>query len=319
MSGAGHAGAGLAPPLTQPHRFARRRPPRRPASGGELPEDAAQTVRRGAAARVEAPRRPTPRPRRWATAVLIACGTVIALGLAPLPSDLAHPQGAEATRLALILAAQLAPLLPLVLGLLRALGLRTGMRAAYVSALMVGTAGAVLTMSAYRLEPGIGEVLLLLGGIVSLAAAASFALLNRRGLASIGGGLAGLTLALCAIPAFWSLASVAEISVSARTIAGADPYCLARHSREAPVRSLAGLRAASFRAGLDSAAMDAGWQFHGLLLLDRPGGLEAWNWSPRAARFDRIENPERFLLRPLTACRPQPDYLGDLPLLPGPD
>lgn len=115
--------------------------------------------------------------------------------------------------------------------------------------------------------------------------------------------------------ALWSLITPFSVAWSARAIAEDASYCIARHQTDRPVRSWADLRGVSFHTNKSGYKDSSVWYLHRVMLVDRGSGVEAWNWSPRAMRFDRLERADELSVTSFDACRPKPGFLDGLPIL----
>lgn len=122
-------------------------------------------------------------------------------------------------------------------------------------------------------------------------------------------------LALPVSVAMWSLASVAAITLQANNISNGRPFCLAPHSPNSDTQSFAQLRGLTFYSTSSGYKSTSRWYFHGILLVEAEGELEAYNWSPRRLAFHRIAQPQKFIVTPLTACTPQQDFWNTLSVL----
>ncbi len=109
--------------------------------------------------------------------------------------------------------------------------------------------------------------------------------------------------------ALWSLISGVAVVWQANRLADNRTFCVAAHDQSAPIRAFAQLRGLSFYT------TTAGWYFHGLLIVETDTGKEFYNWSPRRMKFQKTENPERFIASPLNVCTPQTGYWANLSVL----
>ena len=114
--------------------------------------------------------------------------------------------------------------------------------------------------------------------------------------------------------ALWSLATPVAVAASATLVAGQDAYCIARHAPDRPILAWAELRGAGFHTDRSGYKDSSAWYLHGVMLVQRDGGVEAWNWSPRLMRFDRLARPDDLIASPFGTCQPAQGFLGGLSL-----
>ena len=92
-------------------------------------------------------------------------------------------------------------------------------------------------------------------------------------------------------------------------------FCMARHEADRQVRSWAELRGVSFHTDRSGFEDTSTWVRHGVMLVDRGQGIEAWNWSPRALRFDRLARARDLVATPFGVCQPVADFGGRMSIV----
>ncbi|MEP5758804.1 MAG: hypothetical protein ABJ327_05710 [Litoreibacter sp.] len=128
--------------------------------------------------------------------------------------------------------------------------------------------------------------------------------------------IAGYIFLLPVLVGVWSLAAAPVTYFKAKHIAGDRPYCIGAHSHvEEELISLFALRGLNFYTTRSGYKFNSSWYFHGVLLVYQEDGLEVYNWSPRAMRFDKVEKPDLLLVRPTLSCQPRNDFLRNLSVI----
>lgn len=117
------------------------------------------------------------------------------------------------------------------------------------------------------------------------------------------------------VVAIWSLTNAVALAVSAKTIAGAQNFCLARHGDNAAISQLIDLRGLALYTTKSGYKISQSWFFHSVLLVKAGDDLNAYNWSLGKMRFERLPEPKRFLVNPLSDCTPQQNFLQTIPLV----
>lgn len=176
-------------------------------------------------------------------------------------------------------------------------------------ATLVGAFGVLVSLLNAALS-GVGTSLALMHGLsLTIAVVGSILLLSSRTMKI------AVVLTIPVAVAIWSLASAAAITLQANKISDGRPFCLAPHSPNSDIKSFAQLRGLNFYSTSSGYKSTSRWYFHGILLVEIDGGIEAYNWSPRRFAFHRIGQPQKFIATPLTACTPQPDFWDTLSAL----
>lgn len=241
----------------------------------------------------------------------VVAGVVILLGLSQLPGDMSLAQlpgwGGSAGRFGGVLAfVDLVPALPLLLALAGLAGKHIGWGVALGVTLVSAIPAAVLTLGASYDSGGGGTIILLEGLALTLGVWGMLWCL--AGKAALGRVLHGVAV----LAALWSLATPFMVMRSAGQLAGGAAICIARHEKDRPITSWAELRGVSFHTDRSGYKDTSAWFLHGVMLVDRGQGIEAWNWSPRTMRFDRLERPGDLVVTPLGVCQPRPGFLQGL-------
>lgn len=211
-----------------------------------------------------------------------------------------------------------APLVPLVLALIRGLtNFRLHRGLAFVLAGLTGLFGFMITLFGGAFSGGGAPIAWLQGFTLTIAVCASLLLASRKeGVVSDFPRFSWKLLMLPAVVALWSLVSVGGVVLSANRIAGDRPFCLAPHTgKTEPVRSFAQLRGLSFYTTDSGYKVTSMWYFHGLLFVAHESGGVFYNWSPRRMRFDRIAHPTEMFVSPIGACSPRKDFWRTLSII----
>jgi hypothetical protein len=224
----------------------------------------------------------------------LAATFIIMLGLAPSPRaffahTLSSPRGFAALPFTFDLIA-LAPFLPFVITLAAAIA---NIRLPRGFALLTIAIGVPCTLGAAAVSGPGGLHVLILGAATTLAIAGAIAATARIPGAAGPRRFALICLGLALAAAIWSLAAVGVVAAGAQNLANGRPFCVAHHGKDAEVTGIADLRGLRFfttRAGHKDSSR---WYFHGLLLIDGPDGVAAWNWSPRALAFHPLRRVGR--------------------------
>jgi len=212
----------------------------------------------------------------------------------------------EATFRVIVVA--LTPLLPMAMVVLRVLIRRSLNRTLAIFCgivvLLVGLASS-LVVAAFS---G-GNVVLLHGAGMTLSVVGAVAVLVnwRFGL---------WVLASPALIGLWSLVAGASAYQQAQAMAWERPYCVSAHGPEHDrVQALSDLRGLTFYTTRSGYRIADSWYFHRVLLIEGDGDLDVFNWSPRAMRFDPVDQPHVFFDRLAASCMPRKDFLQNLPLI----
>ena len=232
----------------------------------------------------------------------VGAGLVILLGMMQLPGDMIVPgllgAGAGLGRIGSGLAfVDLVPVLPFLIALSGLAGGRIGGGTALWLILATCLPAALLTLGASYDSGGGGGIILMEG--VALTLACWGMLLCLAGRVTWG----RLTYGLAVLVALWSLTTPFFVASSVRAVAEQDAYCIARHEPDRPILSWAELRGVSFHTNQSGFKDTSEWYLHGVLLVQRAGGVEAWNWSPRHMRFRAIGPGERPYREPFRHLR----------------
>lgn len=244
----------------------------------------------------------------------LCAGGVILLGMTQLPGEMALPRlvarGGRTKGLGGALAlVDVAPVLPLVLALAGLAGGRIGWGVALGLTLASAPLAAVLALGAAYDAGGGADIILAEGAALSLGVWGMLWCMAGQG--GLGRVLHGPAVAA----ALWSLITPWAVARSAEQVSEGAAYCVARHEADRPIRSWAELRGVSFHTNRSGYKDTSTWYLHGVMLVDRGEGVEAWNWSPRHMRFERVERPEDMLVSPFGACQPVSSFMSGLSLL----
>ncbi|MEP4199347.1 MAG: hypothetical protein ABJL99_27285 [Aliishimia sp.] len=203
-----------------------------------------------------------------------------------------------------------APLLPALAALIR---LRVSAplpkKVVIALAVLTGAFGILVSLLNAALS-GVGTGLALMHGLsLTIAVVGSILLLSSQTMKI------AVVLTVPVAVAIWSLASVAAVTLQANNISSGRPFCLAPHSPNSDTQSFAQLRGLTFYSTSSGYKSTSRWYFHGVLLVETEGEIEAYNWSPRRLAFRRIEQPQKFIATPLTTCTPQREFWDTLSAL----
>lgn len=139
-----------------------------------------------------------------------------------------------------------------------------------------------------------------------------------------------LPLAAVAASAAWSLINIALVTAQAEIYSAGRPYCLQhqayrvtrldQYPSDAPINSLAQVRGRRLRSDFTLNSQGSGplsestYNFHALLTIEKPQGLEFRNWSYWRQHFDLVSQPtiRAMLLQPV--CRPDTHFILKLPV-----
>ncbi|MEM7076378.1 MAG: hypothetical protein AAF484_14895 [Pseudomonadota bacterium] len=236
---------------------------------------------------------------------------IIAFGFIPVP--LTDPSLPEATWFERFIA--ILPLMPFAVLALSVVSRRKiPVVLAVVLALAFLSAGAFATLVLMALSGGGTELVLLHGTALTLACTTSILLASavRQTAWSFAFGVYVIPV----LVGIWSLAMVPFAYSSAIELSANRAYCIGEHSPiERELSSIFGLRGLSFYTTGSGYKIGDTWYFHGLLLVDDDGDLNAYNWSPRGMRFDAVERPGSLIANPLAACQPRNGFLDELNLI----
>lgn len=244
----------------------------------------------------------------------VAAGVLILLGLMHLPGDMALAEalgqgGSLGWLWGAVVFVNLVPALPLALALGVLVGGRIGGGVAWGMILISALPAAILTLGA-AYDSGDGEGIIWIEG-AALTLACWGMLLCLAGRMRVGRLAHGMAM----LVALWSLATPLAVAWSVRAVAGGSAYCIARHQPDRPIRTWAELRGVSFHTDRSGYKDTSAWFLHGVMLVDRGQGIEAWNWSPRHMRFERIGRPGDMAESPFGTCAPRAGFLDGLALL----
>ncbi|WP_172978460.1 hypothetical protein [Ruegeria sp. THAF33] len=142
------------------------------------------------------------------------------------------------------------------------------------------------------------------GVTLTTAVAASFLFWSGSGGQPQPSLVAKIGISIGTIAALWSLLTVPMILVQAHFIADGAPYCIAEHSKNAPVEAVRDLRGFSFYTTATGYKSTSKWYFHGLMIVDHPDAQRVYNWSPGRWRFDLVERPDAMLVSVRNVCVP---------------
>lgn len=198
----------------------------------------------------------------------------------------------------------LAPAIPAFIGGLVLLGLPSIPRSlARCIAVFSIVSGLLLTL--FGMVPSLGSDTQILHGVtLTIAVAASFLIWSGSGGQPQPSRAAKIGISIGTIAALWSLLTVPMILVQARFIADGAPYCIAEHSKNAPIEAVRDLRGFSFYTTATGDKSTSKWYFHGLMLVDHPDGQRVYNWSPGRWRFDPVERPDAMIEPVRNVCAP---------------
>lgn len=227
----------------------------------------------------------------------IAFGLLFALGFGHVPDDYRDLTIGPVTPLSsLALLVLIAPFIPLIYGIILALRPTlspwiTG-RVLALFALAFGMFVALIIAAFSGAGTGIT---LVRGGAISLAVFVSLWPTNR---------LVPLQVALSLL-AIFSLSTMALVPFQAKRIAEGNPYQIIEHATVTPhVLSGPDLRFFSLYTAKSGFKDTSTHYFHAVLCVEKPNGETFYNWSPRRLRFDKISNPNRFIV-PLKSTVPK--------------
>ena len=202
-------------------------------------------------------------------------------------------------------ATALVPVIPILFAGLR-FGLNKPLRS-YVTIpilLAVLIFGGLLTVVLAAFS-GAGAVIVLIhGSSLTVAVAASVHLLARDATKGDVKSFAGVALIYPAVVALWSIAASIYALGHAHFLANGRNYCFAEHAAMRQLQSPLLLRGLSFYTTATGYKSTSRWYYHGLLIIDRDGDPQVYNWSPRRLHFDRIENPKGHIAGIEWACTP---------------
>lgn len=152
---------------------------------------------------------------------------------------------------------------------------------------------------------GAGTVIALIhGSSLTVAVAASVHLLARDPTKGDLKSLAGVAILYPAVVALWSITASVFALGHAHFLANGQNYCFADHAAMRQLQSLMLLRGLSFYTTATGYKSTSRWYYHGLLIIDRDGDKQVYNWSPRRLHFDKIENPTGMIAGIERACTP---------------
>ncbi|MBI1492960.1 hypothetical protein [Halocynthiibacter styelae] len=169
---------------------------------------------------------------------------------------------------------------------------------AFLSGILLTLINAVLSSSASF------QISTLHGVSLTFTATAGFLILSFGRLSTSEVRLAWSGFLISSAAAFWSLLTVPVILIQAGSIASGNPYCLAQHSRQEQTSAATDLRGFSFYSTATGFKSTSNWHFHGVLIVEAEDGQKFFNWSPRRFRFDRIDNPQRYIVPFENLCMP---------------
>ena len=246
----------------------------------------------------------------------IVAGIVITLGFTSAPIIPRNLDRGPIWLNLLVWLVAISPLLPLMIALIHA-ALRAPANKLLSKGLAVlfGIWGTLISLL-FAAFSGTGTSIVLIHGLaLTVAMVASLLLLSAPRNSSPLKAKPLLAMIGPTIVAIWSLASLGAIVWQARTLSGNRPYCLAPHTPSASnIQSIAQLRGLAFYSTLSGYKSTSRWYFHGLLIVEKDGNREIYNWSPRRMRFDLVEHPERLVVPPTNACTPQEGFFKTLPV-----
>jgi len=237
--------------------------------------------------------------------IILICAAVLLLGFTPAPIFPESFTNSPLWLQALLLPIGLAPVFPLVMVAIRlSLTKPLSRKLVLIFARLLVFAGILLSIviSAFS---GLGSTIALFHGLaLTIGVVAGILTLSINKLNSPSKRLVALWV-IPTIIAIWSLATVPTMLIQANHIANNRPFCVAKHDDKTEITHLTQLRGLSFYSTSSGYKDTSRWYFHGLLLVKAANGLEAYNWSPRRMTFYRIENPRKFFINPLNACKPK--------------
>ncbi|MDE4132344.1 hypothetical protein PXK00_04435 [Phaeobacter sp. QD34_3] len=255
--------------------------------------------------------------RGWAqrnsVTIRAACAALIAVGFLQLIDAriLGSSIGVFSILALMVWAVPLVPLIAILAERLRKTPVSPVLAKSASIAFLLSGVLLTLIVSAFA-SPKSGLMVMFHGGALSLGAAASLLFLGGKGLGPFAARAALSGMAVATVVALWSILAAVMVVGHANRLAAGAPFCIAHHGPSAQVRSIWDLRGFSFYTTDSGYKLNSGWYFHGVMIVDKEGGRQYFNWSPRRMRFERIEHPGRFIAPLRDLCEPSLEFWSEV-------